>query len=275
MNKWALIGLGFISQKHLDAIHNVGDELIMACDIEKQKQKKVGKEVEFFTNYLDMFTSPKFKDVDNVAICTPNYLHNVMMQDALHFGKKVLCEKPPLIRRMDIDYYDTTKRAYTVLQLRHNPELIKLKEKIHEESLEDKHFDVKMNVEIHRDEPYFKSWKADETKSGGLLFNIGIHYFDLLSWIFGDPKETTVYKLVANEGSGKIVFKKAIVEWVVSIAAPMDNQTRFIEVNGERIDLTRNFENLHTKVYEEFNQNKGITIAEASRTIALVSKLCS
>src|SRR3990167_480580 len=271
MNNWAIIGLGFISQKHLDAIADVGDKLVMACDIDESKSAKVPG-VPFFTSWTEMIESPEFKEVDWVAICTPNYLHYSMFKACLQKGKKVLCEKPMVIETGLLSPSETFHELFTVLQLRYNPEVQRAREEVRANS--EPHIGS-MKIKIHRDEPYFMSWKGNPLKSGGLLINIGVHYFDLLIWIFGEPFKSEVYKMTDREASGLLTFLDvpAQIEWEIAINAPMDNQIRHFEIDGKTIDLTRKFENLHTTVYNEAIKGNGIPPSEAGKAIRLIKEM--
>jgi UDP-N-acetyl-2-amino-2-deoxyglucuronate dehydrogenase len=270
-NSWALVGAGFISQKHVDSIKDVGDKLLMVCDIDEEKRNKF-PEAEFFTDYIKMSKHPLFKEVDWVAIATPNYLHFPMAMFFLKEDKNVLCEKPLVIEHSHIETLHLLPKhsqLYTVLQLRHNPELQAFKNSIHEHEK----YEGAMTLNLHRGDFYGKGWKGDNHKSGGLLFNIGIHYFDLLVWFFGEPIGWEVYKNDNKSANGYLTFKNAKIIWSLSIEAPMDNQIRRLYINGKDIDLTRHFENLHTRVYEDIKMGKGITYEEAGRSIKLVEQL--
>ena len=271
MNNWAIIGLGFISQRHVQAIEDIGDKLTMACDSDASKSVKVPN-ARFFTDYIKMIKDPRFKDIDWVAICTPNYLHLVMIMNLMKNDKNVLCEKPLVIKYHDIENIGILKKhtqLYTVMQLRHNPELQELKRGLHE----GKDYEGSMTINLHRGDFYFKGWKGDKEKSGGLLFNIGIHYFDLLIWFFGEPLSWKTYELTDKNANGELRFKNAKITWSLSIAAPMDNQIRRLTINDRNIDLTRHFEDLHTKVYQDLKLGKGVTYDEAGRAIKVIEKM--
>ena len=272
MSKWAIIGLGFIAQRHLDAIHDVGDELVMACDTDKEKALKVDSKVAFFTDYIKMIFDPKFKEVDWVAICTPNYLHFPMVMNLLKAGKNVLCEKPLVIKFKDIEtlrLLPKNSQLFSVMQLRHNPELQTFKNEIHDSE----YYKGAMTLNLHRGDFYHKGWKGNKDQSGGLLFNIGVHYFDLLVWFFGEPINFEIYEKKDRSANGKLYFKNAQITWSLSIEAPMDNQIRRLVINDKNIDLTRHFENLHTKVYQDIKLGKGITFEEAGRSIKIIEKM--
>jgi len=264
MNKWGIIGLGFISQRHVDAIKDIGDNLIAVCDIDRSKKEKFS--ATFFDDYKKMIET---MSLDNVAICTPNHLHVEMAEHCLDKGIKVLCEKPLSISSRSINKLPNDGSIYTILQLRHNPEIQEIKEQLNPKD----YYNGRMIISIHRDRPYFKSWKADESKSGGLLNNIGVHYFDLLYWFFGKPKEAKFDTGTDRSSDGRIKFKNAEIYWNLSIEAPLDNQIRKLNINGFGIDLTRHFEGLHTKVYRDFKNGRGILPREAIHSIKLIECL--
>lgn len=270
-NNWALIGLGFIAQRHLDAIRDTGGKLLLACDIDVSKKDKAPG-VQFYTDYIKMSKDPLFKEIDWVAIATPNNLHFPMSMFFAKQGKHVLCEKPLVI---DSQHVETLKLLpkeyiiYTMMQLRHNPELQAFKESINPETI----YEGTMTLSMNRGDFYHKGWKGDVNQSGGLLFNIGVHYFDLLVWFFGEPINYEIYEKTDKRARGQLVFPKARILWSLSIDAPMDNQIRHLVLNGKHLDLTRHFENLHTKVYEDIKNGHGITLEEAGRSIKVVEKI--
>lgn len=269
--KWALIGLGYISSRHIQAIEDIGDKLVLVCDIDESKKEKL-PEVKFYTDYIKMSKDPLFKEVDWVAICTPNYLHFPMAMFMLKARKNVLCEKPLVIQSKHLDTLSLLPKhsqLYTVLQLRHNPEMQQLKASIRE----NEQYEGVINLNLHRGEFYGKGWKGNKEESGGLLFNIGIHYFDLLYWLFGEPLSLFTYQETDKSANGLWVFKNARITWSLSIEAPMDNQIKRLTINSRNIDLTRHFEDLHTKVYQDIKLGKGITLDEAGKAIKLVEKI--
>ncbi len=263
--RWGIIGLGFIAQRHMDAIEDIGDELIMACDNDLRKFSKISGNIFCTNNWITMINVPEFKLVDNVAICTPNHLHPPMIAECEKRGKRVLCEKPLAIDSKHLGIMNGTR---TVLQLRYNPEMIELKKKVtagHK---------VKLQLLINRGDFYWKCWKGDKKKSGGLLFNIGIHYFDLLQWLFGDVScPHHIYADSDTHSIGNVGLQKAFVTWEIFLKQPMDTQIRTLVVDGKAYNLAKRFENLHLKVYEDFKDGKGITKHEAAKSIKLVERL--
>jgi UDP-N-acetyl-2-amino-2-deoxyglucuronate dehydrogenase len=265
---FAIIGLGFISSKHIEAIKKVGGKIIAGSDIDQSKAHKIG-DGKFFLNWEDIFEDVETKDVEWVVICTPNNLHYPMTLKAVQLGKKVILEKPAVLK---LEHLEELKKysdqIYNIFQLRFNKELLKFIEK------RDKNKEYKANFEVcvHRDDWYFTSWKNDKEQSGGLMFNIGVHYFDILCWLFGQPKKIG---LLGNQtdrtAKGIITFKNCVANWKLSIDQPMDNQYRYLEIDGKKIDLSQGFENLHTKIYKEALLGNRIKIEEIEQTIKLLT----
>jgi UDP-N-acetyl-2-amino-2-deoxyglucuronate dehydrogenase len=265
---FAIIGLGFISSKHIEAIKKVGGKIIAGSDIDQSKAHKIG-DGKFFLNWEDIFEDVETKDVEWVVICTPNNLHYPMTLKAVQLGKKVILEKPAVLK---LEHLEELKKysdqIYNIFQLRFNKELLKFIEK------RDKNKEYKANFEVcvHRDDWYFTSWKNNKEQSGGLMFNIGVHYFDILCWLFGQPKKIG---LLGNQtdrtAKGIITFKNCVANWKLSIDQPMDNQYRYLEIDGKKIDLSQGFENLHTKIYKEALLGNRIKIEEIEQTIKLLT----
>lgn len=263
MKKFGVIGLGFIYNRHLEAIEENNGRIVVGCDIDKEKKDKLLDGTDFVEKYWEV------KDIDYVSILTPNYLHKNMAEHFAQEGITVLVEKPPVISTLELRELAKYDNIYTVLQLRHHPELLKWKKKI----TQGKQYEVEMRILVHRDEWYFKTWKADESRSGGLLFNIGIHYFDALCFLFGKPLKATTTELNEKQAAGLIQFKNADVDWELSIWAPMDNQQRILKIDSEQLNLSKYFENLHIKVYKEFLNGRGVNIKECETTIKLIEDL--
>jgi UDP-N-acetyl-2-amino-2-deoxyglucuronate dehydrogenase len=264
--KWAICGLGFIADRHIQAINHVGGDLICGCDIDKEKSYKIGK-ARFFDDYKKMLRSKEFKKADYVIICTPNCLHWKHIGSALALDKKVLCEKPPVISQGEYNIlqgYNNIDKLNLVLQCRYAQYDFKLKEKN----------EVEMNIEIYRDAWYMKSWKADDKKSGGLLFNIGVHYFDLLQLWLGNYIESELTLNTAQRIEGSLKLDKANVKFKVAIDAEIDKQKRIFKINENEINLTQlGIENLHTKVYEEMLKGKGFKLKEYKNTLNIIQKI--
>ena len=266
--KHAIIGsAGFISKRHKKAIENIGGELVLTCDL------KGGD----FTDWVEMIHSPKFKEVDMVSVCTPNYLHSVMVRELLAQGKKVLCEKPLTI--FD-DLHLEDPNLGVVLQLRHNPIIKKLKE-------ENFSGNIKIDVATYRPPEYFNSWKGNKNLSGGILYNMAIHYVDLLIHLLGNPVTIPYSEVSDRKAQFTIEFERGIGEASIELLgegfenAPV---VRKIALNGDLMDLegatiplTDSGEvlDLHTEVYKDFVAGKRIGLREAKRSLDLVKHLCS
>ncbi len=261
--RFGIIGLGFIYNKHAEAIEANNGEIVFGCDIDERKKEKLPESAKFTTNWLNI------RDIDIVSILTPNHLHIDMARYWAGTNTTVLIEKPPVIKSKDLKQLSKHSNVFAVLQLRHHPELLKWKEKIRP----DEPYSVEMKILVRRDDWYFESWKAKEKESGGLLFNIGVHYFDALTFLFGEPTEVTTTDLRTKQAAGKIGFRNAMVNWEISLNAPMDNQKRVLKINGEKLNLNQGFENLHTKVYEELLNDRGVPIEKCRETVKLIERL--
>ena len=263
MKKFGVIGLGFIFNKHVEAIEENGGKIVIGCDIDESKKDKLPKDADFTDDWKTI------KDVDIVSILTPNHLHAEMAKFFANKGKIVLVEKPPAIDSEDLKELSEHNNIFTVMQLRYHPELLKWKERIQE----DMPYDVEMKICVRRDDWYFESWKGQEDESGGILLNIGVHYFDALSFLFGKPTEVKTIDLRAKQASGLIGFKNAMVNWEISLLAPMDNQKRMLKINGEKLNLSQGFENLHSKIYQELLRGRGMPIGICKDTIDLIETI--
>ena len=274
MRNWAIIGLGFISQKHLDAIQDIGDRLHIACDIDESKKQKIPG-IPFFTDWREMMAHQLFEDVEWVAICAPNHLHKELIRGATERGKKVLCEKPVVIDPKDL--HDMGKNVYTVLQLRFSPELERIREDVLQ--LMPDVIEGIMHIEVHRDEFYQDGWKGKEEESGGLIYNIGIHYLDILVNIFGAHiRKIEVYQRSPKRILGLIAFgisggDIANIRFTFAIDAPKDNQIRMLKIGENHYSLDRNFENLHHIVYMETVNGNGILAQSSAPAILLADEI--
>jgi len=270
MKHFGIVGLGFIADKHIQAIKNVGGKIVVGCDIDKTKAHKIGK-AEFFTDYKKIINSQAFQEdkLDCISICTPNYTHFEIARFFTNIGVPVLIEKPMVIKLDDMNELEINEDLINnVVQLRYNPEIQKLKESIRK----DKRYEVSFAVGVHRDAWYFDSWKNDINKSGGLLFNIGVHYFDLLVYLFGKPLSGNITSKEKGAQSGIIKFNNADAKWELSVNQPIDNQYRYLRIDGKEVNLSQNFENLHTRTYEEIIKGDGIRISDIKETIKFLCK---
>src|ERR1700712_5749259 len=231
MKNFALIGAGgYIAPRHMKAIKDTGNNLIAALD----KHDSVGildsyfPDADFFTEFerfdrhIEKLKRQGTK-IDFVSVCSPNYLHDAHIRFGLRIGADVICEKPIVLNPWNIDALleiekETGKNIYTILQLRLHPAIIALKEKI-AAAPEGKKHEVNLQYITSRGHWYHTSWKGDIQKSGGIATNIGVHFFDMLMWIFGEVKENNVIEHSTDTSSGNLVLEKANVNWMLSIDA--------------------------------------------------------
>lgn len=291
MKNFALIGVaGFIAPRHLKAIKETGNNLVAALD----KFDQVGvldsyfphadffTEFERFDRHLDKLRRQGTK-IDFVSICTPNYLHDSHMRFALRQHADAICEKPLVLNPWNVDALseierETGKKIFTILQLRLHPSIIALKNKIAAGDPK-KVYDIDLSYITSRGSWYQISWKGDNAKSGGVATNIGIHFFDMLMWIFGSVKESRVISQNPHTASGELSLERANVKWMLSIDATTlpkavqekgQRTYRSIRIEGEEIEFSEGFTDLHTKSYQEILNGNGFGIDEARPSIELV-----
>jgi UDP-N-acetyl-2-amino-2-deoxyglucuronate dehydrogenase len=292
MKNFALIGAaGYIAPRHMKAIKETGNKLVAAYDpydgvgiIDSfSPDTKFFVEFERFDRYLEKLKYDKGISIDYMSITSPNYLHDAHIRVALRRGANAICEKPLVLNPWNIDGLehvasDTGKKIYTVLQLRLHPVIIALREKI-SQAPQDKIYDVDLTYITSRGNWYYTSWKGDISKSGGIATNIGIHFFDMLTWIFGNVKENIVNLHTHDRASGILVLEKARVRWFLSINSETlppevkergKTTFRSITVEGEEIEFSEGFTDLHTRSYEEILKGNGFEIGEARRSIGIV-----
>lgn len=258
MSKFALIGNGFIGAKHIEAIEEVGGELIAVCDI-NESRKVEG--VPFFTDYKEAI-----KEADIVSIATPNYLHEEMILECAKQGKKILCEKTVSFKPEDFAVLNGIPNLFGNFQLRYLPELGEMRKQARNAE------NVKLVVEMKRSKTYYDTWKGDPTKTGGLLLNIGCHYFDLVGHLFG----YTGFKAetVENElnSYGVLRYPTTTVEWEISFTEEKESYERSITIDGVKFDLVQK-ENLHINTYKDLMWNHGIKSDEEEKIIKMIYDL--
>lgn len=291
MKNFVLIGAGgYVAPRHLKAIKDTGNNLLAALD----KNDSVGILDSYFPS-ADFFTEFERFDrhceklrrsgtpIHYVSVCSPNYLHDAHCRFGLRIGADVICEKPVVLNPWNVDALaeiekETGRKVFSILQLRHHPEIIALRNKIINQPAGKKN-NVELKYITPRGNWYQSSWKGDIDKSGGISTNIGIHFFDLLLWIFGDVKTNTLFRHNSVTASGKMEFEKAEVNWLLSIeegqipaeAAQSGKRAyRLFDVNGEAIGLNEEFAELHTQSYKEILAGNGIGLAEARKVIQLL-----
>jgi len=291
MKNFALIGAaGYIAVRHMKAIKETGNNLIAALD----KFDSVGiidsyfPDADFFTEFERFdrhFDKMKRngKKIDFVSICTPNYLHDSHIRFALRQNSDAICEKPLVLNPWNMDALaeiekETGKKIYNILQLRLHPAIIKFKEEI-DKAPKDKIFDIDLTYITSRGNWYFQSWKAEMQKSGGIATNIGVHFFDMLSWIFGNVKVSTVHIMENKKASGFLQLERANVRWFMSLDdkdLPEEQKSknqrtyRSIMINGEELEFSEGFTDLHTISYQEILNENGFSLNEARKSIEIV-----
>ena len=256
---FSIIGQGFIFPRHIQAIASIGGKFVDIISDSRYDKDWVGMIDTTKANY--------------VVVLTPNDLHFEMILRAVEKGKIVLCEKPLTIDTSEVKRFLNSDKVFTVLQLRHHPLAKQLKEQI--KPSED--YKIEMDISVFRDKDYFTGWKGDEQRSGGILYNLGIHYFDLLLWLFGEAEKVQTDFLGEKLASGAIEGKNYRCEWRICSNAPKDRQQRTFKINGIDYNFSSqdnlSFEDLHKFVYQDLIQGKGITTREALKSMELIEKI--
>lgn len=290
MKNFVLIGAaGFIAPRHLKAIKDTGNDLLAALD----KHDSVGildsyfpgahffTEFERFDRHLEKLKREGVS-IDFVTVCSPNYLHDAHIRFGLRTGADVICEKPLVLNPWNVDALiemekETGKKVYNISQLRLHPAMIAMKEEV--AANPGQHHTIDLQYITARGNWYRYSWKGDEEKSGGILSNIGIHFFDILTWIFGKHKGLQVHQLDEMTGTGSIGFEHAAVNWTLSIdenllPEQVRNQGgrsfRSLMLNDKVIDLSSGFDDLHTRSYEEILKGHRCELTETREVIELI-----
>ena len=285
---FGIIGVaGYIAVRHLHAIKETGNNLLASLD----KFDSVGRidsyfpdsdffvEFERFDRHFDKLKRTGTK-IDYVSICSPNYLHDSHIRFALRHQAEAICEKPIVLNPWNIDALqeienETGHKIYTVLQLRLHPKILELREKIRN-GPKGKIYDIDMTYVTSRGNWYSISWKGDIQKSGGVATNIGIHFFDMLSWIFGDTRKNIVHISEPHKAAGYLELENARVRWFLSLDyndIPLSFREsgkrtyRSITVNGEEIEFSEGFADLHTESYKEILSGKGFGLKEARQSV--------
>lgn len=291
MKKFALIGAaGYIAPRHMKAIKDTGNVLLASYD----KFDSVGVMDSYFPN-ADFFVEferfdrhvEKIKrqgnNIEYVSICSPNYLHDSHIRFGLRVGADVICEKPLVLNPWNIDAlaemekeYD--KKIFNILQLRLHPSIIELREKVLNGPA-DKIYDIDLAYITSRGNWYYTSWKGDATKSGGIATNIGVHFYDMLTWIFGKVIENVVHVHTHDRAAGFLCLERARVRWFLSInedtlpdavKARGGRTYRSLTIEGEEIEFSDGFTELHTNSYKHILEGKGFGLEEARASIQIV-----
>ncbi|MCE2962047.1 MAG: Gfo/Idh/MocA family protein [Chitinophagales bacterium] len=291
MKRFALIGAaGYIAPRHMKAIKDTGNTLVCAFD----PYDGVGimdshfPDADFFTEFerfdrhIDKLRR-QGNPIDIISICSPNYLHDAHIRFALKSGCDVICEKPLVLNPWNVDAIvdiekETGKNAYTILQLRLHPNIKALKERI-DKSPAGKIYDIDLKYITSRGKWYHHSWKGDIDKSGGIATNIGVHFFDMLTWIFGDIVENKVHRHDDDTAAGFLHLEKARINWFLSIDYhQIPEEVRFagkrtyrtLSMEGEEIEFSDGFTELHTDSYREILAGRGFPVAVSKKAIEIV-----
>lgn len=297
MKNFALIGAsGYIAPRHLKAIKDTNNVLLAALD----KFDSVGimdsyfpdsaffVETERFDRHIEKLKYEKGIQLDYMSICTPNYLHDAHIRMALRRGADAICEKPLVLNPWNLDALqkmekESGRKVWNILQLRVHQSIIELKKKI-DAAPKDKSFDVDLTYLTSRGNWYYTSWKGDVSKSGGIATNIGVHFYDMLSFIFGDVKKNVVHVHTHDRAAGYLEFERARVRWFLSInydVLPEEIKTkgqrtyRSITIEGEELEFSGGFTDLHTRVYEGIVEGNGYGLEEARQAIEIVHDIRS
>ena len=294
MQNFALIGAaGYIAPRHIKAIADTGNNLLVAYD----KFDSVGRldssfpDCSFFTEneQFDRFCSKQMRTENPlhwISICTPNYTHDAFIRYGLRLGTNVICEKPLVLNPYNIDNLlelekETGRKAYTILQLRLHDSIVALKKRV-EEGPADKVYDVDLTYMTSRGKWYYASWKGDVHKSGGIATNIGVHFYDMLQWIFGPVQRNIVHVMSFDRVAGFLELKRARVRYFLSInseclppnAIEGEKKTyRTLNIDGDEFEFSVGFTELHTKSYQKILAGEGFRIAEARNCIEIVSTI--
>ena len=294
MKNFALIGAaGYIAPRHMKAIKDTDNRLVAAYD----KSDSVGildrffpdasffSEQELFDRHCSKLKGTE-REIDYVSVCTPNYLHDAHIRYGLRLGADVICEKPLVLNPRNVDALseaekESGKRIYTILQLRLHPAIIALKKKI-ETGPKDKIYDVDLTYITSRGLWYYASWKGDVRKSGGIATNIGVHFYDMLGWIFGDVKQNMVHIASHDRVAGYLELEKARIRYFLGInaenlpedAVQREKRTyRAININGEEFEFSDGFTELHTESYNGILRGNGFGIEDARKAVEIVSEI--
>ena len=291
---FAIIGVaGYIAERHLRAIRDTGNHLVAALD----KHDSVGimdsyfpradffVEFERFDRHIDKLRR-QGTQLDYVSICSPNYLHDSHIRFALRHRADAICEKPMVLNPWNVDALqlfeeETGQRVYNILQLRLHPSIMALKEEI-DKDRSGKKYDIDLTYITSRGHWYYISWKGDIQKSGGIATNIGVHFFDMLQWIFGRVEKNTVHMLRDDKAAGYLELEKARVRWLLSIDCddlPAEIRRkgqrtfRSINIDGREMEFSEGFTDLHTVSYSNILQGNGFGIDEVRRAIEIVYEI--
>ncbi len=295
MKNFSIIGAaGYIAPRHLNAIKETNNRLVAALDYSDSvgiidsyfPNARFFTEYERYDRHLDKLRRQNSKDaIQYVSICSPNYLHDAHVRFAFRSGADAICEKPVVLNPWNLDGLQeieeaTGRKVFNILQLRLHPSIVELREKIKAaEKQNKKKYEVDLTYMTSRGKWYLVSWKGDESKSGGIATNIGVHFFDMLHWLFGQVQRNEVHLYTPYKASGYLEYENARVRWFLSIDEndlPQDciqkkqRTYRSVTVNGEEIEFSGGFTDLHTQSYQQILDGNGFGIDEARTAIQTV-----
>jgi UDP-N-acetyl-2-amino-2-deoxyglucuronate dehydrogenase len=291
--RFALIGAaGYIAPRHMRAIRDTGHAIVAALD----PNDSVGvidsyfPDADFFTEFerFDRHVDKQRRKgaaIDYVSICSPNYLHDAHIRFALRSHAHAICEKPTVLNPWNLDALaeieqETGCRVFTVLQLRLHPAIVALKERI--DAQRDAVHDVDVTYVTSRGHWYQASWKGDVAKSGGIATNIGLHFFDVLAWVFGPAVSNVVHLNQADCASGVLGLRRARVRWFLSVNVQHvpearrlrgERTYRSITVDGEELEFSDGFTDLHTASYRRILEGGGFGLDDARAAVETVSEV--
>ena len=294
MKKFALIGAaGYVAPRHMQAIKETGHDLVAALDPNDSvgiidnyfPQASFFTEFERFDRHLENLRR-KGKGVDYISVCSPNYLHDAHIRFGLRLGANVICEKPMVLNPWNVDALADLENEYpgaiyNILQLRLHPSVIALKQRVEQGSAGD-FYNIELNYYTSRGKWYHMSWKGDMAKSGGITSNIGIHFFDMLLWIFGDVKESQLNVFTPERANGELLLEKARVKWDLGVDYDLIPERirktgartyRSLKIGDEEFEFSGGFADLHTRSYQQILAGNGFGVEATRKAIELVSTL--
>lgn len=294
MKNFALIGAaGYIAPRHMRAIEDTGNRLCVAYDINDSvgimdsitPSSEFFTEFERFNEYAKCLSRDPKNKLDYVSVCSPNYLHHAHIAAGLRLGADVICEKPlvptsALLDELSVLETETGKRVYNILQLRYHQSILDLKERV-SGIRSDTKFDVELTYITSRGRWYAESWKGDPRKAFGIATNIGVHFFDMLHFVFGTLQESEVHLSEESRVAGYLEYEHARVRWFLSIDTndlPVNvrgKQSTFrnIKISGEQLEFSNGFTDLHTVSYEEILAGRGYGLDDARHCVEVVEKI--
>ncbi len=286
MKNFVLIGVsGYVAKKHLLAIKNSNNNLIAAYDVNKNLSilKDLFPRCKFINKIksLKKFILESKKKINYLTVCSPNHLHYKHIKFGIEMGLNVICEKPIVLNLIQFNkLMKLTKiknnKINSILQLRHHPSLIKLKQKVNQTN---KIHKVDLLYYTERDQKYFKTWKGNNKKSGGIMLNVGVHFFDLLMWIFGGVENSKIFLLNQQNAKGLLKLKKAEITWNLSVKSIKNknnknlNVFRSIKIDGKEIKFSKTFDDLHLLNYKYILNSEKSNLEEAFKSIQLINEL--